>query len=214
VNKLMTTEVKRKILSLWLAVFLLAGTALAQPLQDYREPLDTKPNERAAMARVTPFNGEPVEVLHSGRGLALRGNESHTLRLSVESLRPIEPKHMRKLLTSNKSLDEIRAALDTVEGEAKFDGTIKLDEKIYPLVDIKIIQSGENSSTLDANVVEPAFGAAVSNEMTIVGHITLSIVSSGIDSVANGELIINRGPQAGSCLVFLNMQPPLQSNLN
>jgi hypothetical protein len=49
---------------------------------------------------------------------------------------------------------------------------------------------------------------------TIVGHITLSIVSSGIDSVANGELIINRGPQAGSYLVFLNMQPPMQSNLN
>jgi hypothetical protein len=118
---------------------------------------------------------------------------------------------MRKLLTSNTSLDEIRAALDTVEGVAKFDGTIKLDEKIYPLVDIKIIQSGENSTTLDANVVEPAFGAAVSNEMTIVGHITLSIVSSGKDFVANGELIINRGPQAGSYLVFLNMQPPVQN---
>ncbi|MHB8119634.1 MAG: hypothetical protein ACYDHX_13055 [Methanothrix sp.] len=190
---------------------MLAGTALAQPLQDYREPLDPKPDERAEKAQVAPFNGEPVEVLHSGRGLALIGNESHTLRLSVESLRPIEPTHMRKLLTSNASLNEIRAALDTVEGEAKFDGTIKLDEKIYPLVDIKIIQSGENSSTLDANVVEPAFGAAVSNEMTIVGHITLSIVSSGMDCVANGELIINRGPQAGSYLVFLNMQPPLQN---
>jgi hypothetical protein len=207
----MTTEVKRKMLSLWLAVFLLAGTALAQPLQDYMEPLDTKPDERAAMARNTPFNGEPVEVLHSGRGLALLGNESHTLRLSVESSRPIEPRHMRNLLTSNTSLDEIRAALDTIEGEAKFDGTIKLDEKIYTLVDIKTIPSGENSSTLDANVVEPAFGAAVSNEMTIVGHITLGIVSSGIDFMANGELIINRGPQAGSYLVFINMQPHLQS---
>ncbi|MCK9440888.1 MAG: hypothetical protein M0Q13_05655 [Methanothrix sp.] len=129
----------------------------------------------------------------------------------MESSRPIEPRHMRNLLTSNTSLDEIRAALDTIEGEAKFDGTIKLDEKIYTLVDIKTIPSGENSSTLDANVVEPAFGAAVSNEMTIVGHITLGIVSSGIDFMANGELIINRGPQAGSYLVFINMQPHLQS---
>jgi hypothetical protein len=214
----MTTEVKRKMLSPWLAIFLLAGTALAQPLQDYMEPLDPKPDESAEIAQAAPFHGVPVEVLHSGRGFALIDNESHALRLSVESLRPIEPMHMRELLTSNTSLDEIKAALDMVEGEAKFDGTIKLDEKTYPLVDIKIIQSGENSSTLGANVVEPAFGDAVRNEMTIRGHITLSIVSSGIDSVANGELIINRGLQAGSYLVFLNMQPPLANtfvpNLN
>jgi hypothetical protein len=59
--------------------------------------------------------------------------------MSIDSLRPIEPMHMRKLLTSNTSLDEIRAALDTVDGEAKFDGTIKPDEKTYPLVHIKII---------------------------------------------------------------------------
>jgi hypothetical protein len=190
---------------------LLAGTALAQPLQDYRESLDTKPDESAAIAQVTHFNGDPVEVLHSGRGLALIGNESHTLRLSVESLRPIEPMHMRNLLTSNTSLDEIRAALDTIEGGAKFDGTMKLDENIYTLVDIKIIQSGENSSSLDANVVEPAFGAAVINEMMVVGHITLGIVSSGIDFMANGELTINRGPQAGSYLAFLDMQPPVRS---
>jgi hypothetical protein len=207
----MTTEVKRKMLSLWLAVFLLAGTALAQPLQDYREPLDTKPNERAAIAQVAHFNGDPIEVLHSGRGLALMGNESHTLRLNVESLRPIEPMHIRNLLTSNTSLDEIRTALDMVEGDAKFDGTMKLDENIYTLVDIKIIQSGENSSTLDANVVEPAFGAALSNEMTVVGHITLGIVSSGKDFMANGELTINRGPLAGSYLAFLNMQQPVQN---
>lgn len=207
----MTFEVKRKTFSLWLAVFLLAGTALAQPLQGYMEPLNPKPNESAAVVQVAPFNGEPVEVLHSGRGYVSIGNESHTLRLSVESLRPIEPKHMRNLLTSNKSLDEIRAALDEAEGEARYDGTIKLDEIIYSLINIKIFKSSSVSSELYADIIEPAFGATVSNAMTIVGHIKLTIAYSETDYVGRGELIVKSGPQAASYHVFLNMQPPLQN---
>ena len=52
--------------------------------------------------------GVPVEVLHSGNGFALRGNDSFLLRLKVESLLPLKASQIQSLLQSNKSLEEIR----------------------------------------------------------------------------------------------------------
>ena len=208
-------RIDRKMLYLWLVVFLLAGSGLAQPLQDYGEslnPLDSKADDRQMMALVPDSKGAPIEVLHSGRGFALKDNESHPLSLRIESLRPINPMHMRNLLTSNKSLAEIREALDTAEGDEKFDGGIKLDETFYSLVNIRI-SPNENSTELYVDLiepVEPSLGDTISSDMATVGHLTLTIAFAGIDFVGKGELIMTSDLQVGSYRVFLNMLPPLQ----
>jgi len=60
--------------------------------------------------------GVPIEVLQSGRGFALKDNESHVLRLNVWRLsRPMDPTQIRTLLASNKSLDEIRKEIQARE---------------------------------------------------------------------------------------------------
>jgi len=40
--------------------------------------------------------GVPIEVLQSGRGFALKDNESHVLRLNVETLRPMDPRRSER----------------------------------------------------------------------------------------------------------------------
>ena len=206
----MIINVTRTIILLGLAILLLqpTGTCLSVPLQDNMLPLDPMQEDIGVDAQGAPFNDEPVEVLHSGSGAAIMDNGSHPFWLSVVSVKTIEPKKMRKMLTSNQSLDEIREALGATEGESRFDGAIKLDESIYSLGGIRMLQYGENSSTLDAYVIEPGISHDAGSETTIVGQLALNIIGSGTDLSAEGELLLYRGPQAASYRIFLDMQPP------
>ena len=71
-----------------------------------------------------------------------------------------------------------------------------------------MLQNDENSSTLDAYVIEPGMLPYVGSETTIVGQLALNIIRSGADLSAEGELLLYRGPQAASYRIFLDMQPP------
>ena len=206
----MIINVARTIILLGLAILLLQpiGTCSSVPLQDSMLPLDPMQEDIGVDAQGAPFNDEPVEVLHSGSGAAIMDNGSHPFWLSVVSVKTIEPKKMRKMLTSNQSLDEIREALGATEGESRFDGAIKLDESIYSLGGIKMLQYDENSSALDAYVIEPGISHDAGSETTIVGQLALNIIGSGADLSAEGELLLYRGPQAASYRIFLDMQPP------
>ena len=89
--------------------------------------------------------GVPVDVVYSGQGFALRGNESHILRLKVENILPLEPRQIRGLLASNKSLEEIRNDIQAIEGEETYRGSVILDHSIYPL--IEIATTGKDNTT-------------------------------------------------------------------
>ncbi|MDD1761323.1 MAG: hypothetical protein LUQ59_03740 [Methanothrix sp.] len=206
----MIINVTRTIILMGLAILLLqpTGTCLSVPLQDSMLPLDPMQEDTGVDAQGVPFNDEPVDVLHSGSGAAILDNGSHPFWLSIVSAKTIEPKKMRNMLTSNQSLDEIREALGATEVESRFDGAIKLDESIYSLGSIKMLQYDENSSTLDAYVIEPGISHDVGYETTIVGKLALNIIGSGADLLAEGELLLYRGPQAASYRIFLDMQPP------
>jgi hypothetical protein len=207
---IMIINVTRTIILLWLAILLLqpTGTCLSVLLQDGMLTLDPMQEDIGVDAQGAPFDNDPVEVLHSGSGAAMLENDSHPFWLSVVSVKSIEPKSMRNMLTSNRSLDEIRAALGATEGESRFDGAIKLDESIYSLGGIKMRQYDGNSSALDAYVIEPGISPDAGSETTIVGQLALNIIGSGADLSAEGELLLYRGPQAASYRIFLDMQPP------
>lgn len=147
--------------------------------------------------------GVPVEVLHSGSGFALRGNDSFLLRLNVESLLPLKASRIESLLQSNKSLEEIREDIQGEEGEKVCRGSLTLDRRIYPLVDIQIAVLGNNTTSLKADV---AWGEDASQTAT-EGNVSVTISPSEGGMIGRGELYLAAGSQAGRYALLLDMEP-------
>lgn len=208
-DRIMSIDIIKKIMILWLIILLLQpiGVCLAQTLPESISPFAPTLEDIGIDDGKSQFNEEVVDVLHSGSGFAFVDNGSHPFWLSVVSARAIEPKSMRTMLTSNSSLDEIRAALDETEGQTRFDGAIKLDESIYPLANIWVQQTKDNSSVLDADVIDPGMSRDEGYEKTKIGRIALIIFGSGRGLSAEGELILSRGPQAAKYRIILDLQP-------
>jgi hypothetical protein len=152
--------------------------------------------------------GVPIEVVHSGRGFALKGSESHIMRLNVETLMPLEPTHVRELLSSNKSLEEIRGDIRENIGITTYRGSMMLDRSIYPLVEIEIAPLGDNSTSVKANVADPG-NLSAENDTVILGRISVIMAPSDGGIVGNGELELNGTKQAGSYSVLLDMTPAM-----
>lgn len=151
--------------------------------------------------------GVPVEVLFSGHGFALMGNESHILRLKVESIMPLEPDQIRGLLASNKSLEEIRDDIRAKEGEMTNRGSVIFDRIIYPLVNIVISPSGSNSTALKADLADSG-PLSAANDTAILGSISMIIAPSDGSMIGKGELLcIEQGLPARYSLL-IDMEPP------
>jgi hypothetical protein len=155
--------------------------------------------------------GVPLEVLYSGHGFALEDNESHILRLKVETIMPLQPDQIRDLLSSNKSLEEIRDEIRVKEdetGEVAFRGSMILDRDIYPLVNIVISTTGNNSTAIRASLADT--GQQPSNETTNMGNISVIISPAEGGMIGNGELEVDNGPRTNRYSLLLDMEPPRQ----
>jgi len=148
--------------------------------------------------------GVPLEVLYSGHGFALSGNESHILRLKVESIMPLEPDQIRGLLASNKSLEEIREDILAKEGEKTNRGSVVLDREIYPLVNIAVSSHGNNSTELMADLAD---SGSPSNDTAILGSVSLTIAPSDGGMIGKGELRIHQGMPSASYSLLIDMDP-------
>jgi hypothetical protein len=149
--------------------------------------------------------GVPVDVLFSGHGFALVDNESHILRLKVESILPLEPDQIKELLASNKSLEEIRDDILAKEGEKTNRGSMILDRSIYPLINIIISPFGNNSTTLKADLAD---SGQLSNVTTaILGSISMTITPSDGGMIGKGELRIEQGLPAARYSLLIDMDP-------
>lgn len=218
-------DICRNTLSIWLAVLLIVGIcgiSWAQPDEDSNavEPdLGIGPQCRMGMGpqcNIMPSQNEgfpmgvPLEVLYSGHGLALRGNESHNLRLKVEAIMPMQPDQIRDLLSSNKSLEEIRDDIRTKgeeAGDKAFRGSMILDRSMYPLVNIDISSSG-NTSTIKADLVD--ISKPPSNHNSALGNLSVVISPSDSGMIGEGELnILEEGGKENYSL-SLDMEPPRQ----
>lgn len=190
----------------------LSGISLAQPDEnlDVEEPHEGMGPMDGEM--MPPQNagfpmGVPVEVVYSGHGFALLGNESHILRLKVEAIMPLQPGQIRGLLASNKSLEEIRDDIRAKEGERTNRGSMIFDRRIYPLINIVATASGNNSTALKADLadLEPLSAA---NNSANRGSISVIISPSDGGMIGEGDLRINDGPLSASYSVLLDMEPP------
>jgi hypothetical protein len=197
----------------------LAKMASAQPMpedigMEQREIAELGPAEDRGMQRAgTPPSGVPVGMLISEQGFILKDNRSYALRIIVECLMPMEPRRVQKLLASNRSLEEIKHEIGGALGEAIYRGNMKLDEKIYPLVNIRIAPLADNASILKAEVAKPVHDPAPHNEITVVGYIRMIIEPSKDEKgmVGTGELQMNNS-YFGKYIVMLDRAPPLQEN--
>jgi hypothetical protein len=204
-------DICRRFLCIGLASLLfigLSGISLAEPneTRNMDEPCKGMCPQDAEM--MSPQNegfpmGVPVEVLYSGHGFALRDNESHILRLKVEAIMPLDPGQIRSLMASNKSLLEIKDDILAKVGERTNRGSIILDRSIYPLINIAISASGNDSTALKADLAN--LSNSVANDTAILGSISMIISQSDGGMIGKGELRIEQGPLAASYSLLIDM---------
>jgi hypothetical protein len=203
-----------RILCIGLASLLfigLSGISLAEPNDNQKidEPCEGMCLQDGEM--MPPQNagfpmGVPVEVLFSGHGFALLDNESHILRLKVEAIMPLEPGQIKGLLASNKSLEEIRDDIRAKEGEKTNRGSMILDRSIYPLINIAVSTSSNNSTALKADLADLS-QSSPANDTAILGSISMIISPSDGGMIGNGELRIDQGSLAARYSLLLDMEP-------
>jgi len=153
--------------------------------------------------------GIPLQVLYSGHGFALKDNESHILRLKVETIMPMKSDQIRDLLSSNKSLEEIRDEIRAQEdetGELAVRGSIIFDRGIYPLVDLAISKTSNNTTSIRASLADS--DQQLSNDTSARGSLSVIISPSDGGMIGNGELNIEKGQNAGSYSILLDLEPP------
>jgi len=190
---------------------ILTGISSAQllpPPEGAMEPnlaLDPGPSEGRMMdGDGMPPMGVPVEMVVGGGGFALQDNETHLLRLSVVRLSPLDPGRIRDLLVSNKSVEEIREAIKAEEGQALYRGSMKLDDVVYPMDNIGVRPSGDNVTTVDANIAMP--GSDPENQTSVVGHLSVTVSTSKGGRIGEGKLDMNSAEHKGSYQVLLDME--------
>ena len=206
-RRILMMDISRRILCMGLASLLfigLSGMSLAEPnenqnMDEPREGMGLQNGEMMPPQNAGFPMGVPVEVLFSGHGFAMRGNESHILRLKVEAIMPLEPGQIRGLLASNKSLEEIRDDIRAKEGEKTNRGSMILDRSIYPLINIAVSASGNNSTALKADLADLGQLSAA-NDTAILGSISVIISPSDGGMIGKGELTYRAGPACGQVL--------------
>lgn len=151
------------------------------------------------------MDGAPGVSFQSWRGFALKGNESRSIRVSIESSRSVEAMNIRKLMSSNMTLEEIRAEISKEEGEVVHRGVLRIGMDVYGLDRISMAPKG-NKTVLDADVFLPKFGSAQNNTTTTIGHLNVSL--SGEDGgVSQGILLMESGKYFGDYRVLLDGLP-------
>jgi hypothetical protein len=149
--------------------------------------------------------GAPDVIFQSWRGFALKGNESHSIRVSIESLRPVEAMNIRKLMASNMTLEEIRAEIRKEEGKVIHRGVLKVGSDIFRLDSISMAPNG-NKTGLDTDVSLPRFGSSQNNTTTTIGHLNVSLSDEDVGVVSQGILLIKSGKYLGDYRVLLDGQ--------
>ena len=191
--------------ALWLMY--LTGYSLAQPPEIGDEGHKDLASFNVPLVNpVVEMKAEPEGIIfHHWLGIALKGNESYPLRISIESVRPVEPASVRKILASNMTIEEVGKEILAQEGNITYRGHIMLQDSAYRLTNIKMTFA-KNNLTLNADVIEFQNGSYPSNATTMIpGRLTVDTSSQEGAKKSQGELIINGGLHGGSYQVLIDM---------
>jgi hypothetical protein len=158
---------------------------------------------------IPPFgnmDGAPAGIIiHHWQGFALKGDQSYILRVSIEGVRPVGPVNVRKLLASNKTLEEVGREILAEEGNVTYRGHLRLGESTYWMTNVEVKPARENI-TLIADLIEPPKNTPASNSIETVGRIKINTSSYMGELKGQGNLNIDKGQQVGNYQVLLDMQ--------
>ena len=158
---------------------------------------------------VQPFgnmDGAPAGIIfHHWQGFALKGDQSYILRVSIESVRPVGPVNVRKLLASNETLEEVGKEIAAEEGNATYRGHLKLGESTYWLTNVEV-KLARSNLTLSADLNEHLENPADSNSTENVGRITVNTTSYEGERKSQGKMVVDKGQLTGSYQVLLDMK--------
>lgn len=180
-----------------------------------------RPPDMSDTGAPEPPKGDIVICLLSGRGFALKGNETHVLRMNVELIKDVDPAYLRDLMTSNKSIEDIEEGLNAKEGATSLRGNLRINESSYSLLNIRFMPSKDNATALDADIallyLKPAPGEIMrhnaSDKTAIAGHIEVAIAPSEGGLVGKGELIMGSDEHSGKYVVLLHMEKPMPCDI-
>jgi hypothetical protein len=151
-----------------------------------------------------PPMGVPVEMIAKGNGFAFQDTQSHLFKVNIVRLSPLDPTQVIDLLVSNKSIDEIREAIQARENEMVYRGSMRLDSVVYPLTDVAIDFPDDNTTLVKAKVAAPNSFHATSTD--IVGRLNLTIASVDGGEIGEGSLDIESTSHRGSYQLLLDME--------
>lgn len=165
-------------------------------------------DQNSAATYVQPFGiveGEPAGLIfHHWHGFALKGDQSYILRISIESVRPVEPVNIRKLLASNKTIDEVGKEILAEDGKLTYRGHLKLGESTYWMTNVEVWLDRNNIS-LKAELNEPLGNPDSINSTQTAGRITVNTTANNGELKGQGSLIITKGQLIGNYQVLLDM---------
>jgi hypothetical protein len=169
------------------------------------------------MSAATDYTGDEATGVNiqKWRGSAVKGGESHDLRLNLESIRSVDPSQARNLLASNTSLEEIKSRMRYEAQTVIMSGSVRLDNDVFKLANITTTSLG-NGSVMDADIVGPVAGpryrSGSGNLARLAGKIyaTLSIVDE--IGVGAGTLTMNGPDYIGAYELSLSYPSTGQRN--
>jgi len=154
----------------------------------------------------------PAKLIHRGVGFALNGSDYHVLTLHIMGVRQLHPAEMRALISSEKSIAEIRAELLATAGTRQLKGYLRLGTKLYRLDNLSVDESGTNR-TFTADLVYPAWDSDLGEASKTVGNLTVTVMEYEGTRTGDGQLTMDEGDYRGEYQVLLTVQPPLPIRL-
>jgi hypothetical protein len=205
---------RQELISFFLAVLLLviSGSGSSSPQMGETNSRSVGASSDANPTdSLTITNGGGEEnvgvTVQNWRGLATKDDESHPIRLNVETIRTVDPAEARRLLALNISLEEVRSQARAGDRDAILRGSIRLNDDSYRLIDITLASSG-NRSTLEASLASSRSRSGSEDAASIVGNIVGNIVVTIPEAddirAVEGYAVINDSKYSGTYSLLLN----------
>jgi hypothetical protein len=149
-----------------------------------------------------------IEIRKFGSGFAMSGNHNHVIMMNIEGKMKPDFADIKKLISDNKTLgqikSEIKAKMSADISAASYNGSLHLNQSNYNLLNIKLTFSGNNSSTINADVAGPKLNFT-DKPTAVVGHITVTTSRQDNSTIGEGTLTMNSDQYSGQYKILIEM---------
>lgn len=157
-------------------------------------------NSSATISSIDEAIGVEVQ---NWRGFAAKDDESLPVKLTVQTIRSVDPAEARRLLASNLSLEEVRFLVGTDDEKTLLRGRITINNDSYRLMDIQLSYLN-NRSSLEANIADRMSISDSEDATSVVGNLVVAISEVDGSKAAEGYVVIDDSKYRGTYDLKLN----------